>query len=89
METLSHILASFDIFQVLVSAFPHIYNPILHAFQGMFTMLTEMAGKQFASHPGLILGTVIFLLVYVTWSGVLKLRRTVFATRTPSPTHSL
>jgi hypothetical protein len=76
METLSHILASFDIFQTILSAFPQIFQPIVHAFQGMFVMLSEIAGKQFASHPGLISGTVIFLFVYVTWSGLSKLRRT-------------
>ena len=75
METLTHILASFDIFQTILSAFPQIFQPIVHAFQGMFMMLTGIAGKQFASHPGLISGTFIFLFVYVTWTGFSKLRR--------------
>ena len=72
METLSHILASFDIFQVIFSAFPQIFTPIIHAFTGMFFMLTDMAGKQFASHPGLIAGIVIFLMGYLAWSGLAK-----------------
>jgi len=75
METLSHILASFDIFQTLISAFPQIFMPIVHAFQGMFVMLSDIAGKQFASHPGLISGTFIFLFVYMTWIGLSKLIR--------------
>jgi hypothetical protein len=89
METLSHILASFDIFQVLLNAFPQIFLPIVHAFQGMFTQLADVAGKQFASHPGLISGTVIFLLVYLTLSGLSKLWRTIVTARPVSPERSL
>ena len=66
METLTHILASFDISQVILSAFPQILNPIIHAFQGMFGMLADVAGKLFESHPGIISGTMIFFLVYLT-----------------------
>jgi hypothetical protein len=77
METLSHILASFDIFQTIISAFPQIFMPIVHAFQGMFVMLSGIAGKQFASHPGLLSGTFIFLFVYAAWTGLSKLRRSL------------
>jgi hypothetical protein len=89
METLSQILASFDIFQTIISAFPQIFQPIVHAFQGMFIMLSELAEKQFSSHPGLISGTVIFLFVYVTWSGLSKLRRTMVAARPGSSQSSI
>ena len=89
METLSHILASFDIFQVIISTFPQIFLPIVHAFQGMFVMLSDIAGRQFASHPGLISGTVIFLFVYVTWSGLSKLRQTMVSARQGSSKGSL
>jgi hypothetical protein len=89
METLSQILASFDIFQVIISAFPQMFLPIVHAFQGIFAMLSEIAGKQFASHPGLISGTIVFLLVYVTWSGLSKLRHTILSARSTSPKRSL
>jgi hypothetical protein len=89
METLSHILASFDIFQVILNAFPQIFLPIAHAFQGMFALLADVAGKQFASHPGLISGTVIFLLVYLTLSGLSKLRRTIVSPGPVSPERSL
>ncbi|MEI7725450.1 MAG: hypothetical protein WCK09_10125 [Bacteroidota bacterium] len=84
METLTHILASFDIFQVIISAFPHIFIPIAHAFQGMFVMLSDVAGKLFASHPGLISGTVFFLMVYGIWSGLSKLRQATTAFRVKS-----
>ncbi|MFZ4523036.1 MAG: hypothetical protein ACOYNC_15100 [Bacteroidales bacterium] len=85
METLSHIIASFDIFQVILNAFPGIFSPIVHAFQGMFTLFAEIAGEQFASHPGLISGTFIFLVGYITWSGLSKLRRVMVSSRQVSP----
>ena len=88
METLSQILASFDIFQVVLSAFPQIFLPIAHAFEGMFIMLSDLAGKQFAAHPGLISGTVLFLFVYVTLTGLSRLRRTIVEARTASPARS-
>jgi hypothetical protein len=88
METLTHILASFDIFQVIISAFPRMFIPIAHAFQGMFVMLSDIAGKQFAAHPGVISGTVFFLFVYVTWSGLTKLRQAMITSRTDRPERS-
>lgn len=84
METLSHILASFDIFQIIIGAFPHIFIPIFHAFQSMFVMLSDVAGKQFASHPGLISGTILFLLVYLTGTGLSKLKQTIISARSTS-----
>jgi hypothetical protein len=81
METLSNILASFDISQVLLSAFPQIFMPILHALQGMFVMLSEIAEKQFTSHPGLISGTIIFFLGYMSWTGIAKLKRSFLSAR--------
>jgi hypothetical protein len=89
METFSHILASFDISQIFISAFPRIFIPVLHAFQGMFTMLSDIAGKQFASHPGLISGTFIILLVYLTWSGVSKIKQTIVSAQQVSLKRSL
>jgi hypothetical protein len=85
METLSNIIASFDIFQVIITAFPRIFMPIVHAFQSIFTMVADIAEKQFASHPGLISGTILFLFVYVTLSGLSKLRRTFVTSRQPAP----
>jgi hypothetical protein len=81
METLSNILASFDISQILLSAFPQIFTPVLHALQGMFVMLSEIAEKQFTAHPGLISGTIIFLLGYLSWTGISKLRRSFLSAR--------
>ena len=81
METLSHILASFDIFQVILSAFPQIFKPLIHAFQSMFGLIGQLAGKEFSAHPGLFSGTIIFLLGYITWSGISRLKRAYIATR--------
>jgi hypothetical protein len=81
METLSNILASFDIFQVILNAFPQIFSPIVHAFQAMFSIMYDVAGKQFAAHPGLISGTLIFFLVYLTFTGLSKLRKAYVSAR--------
>ena len=83
METLSNILASFDIFQVILSAFPRILNPIIHAFQGMFSMMADVAGKQFESHPGIISGTIIFFLVYITLTALSTLKRKIVLMKKP------
>ncbi len=88
METLSNILASFDIFQVIIGAFPRIFSPVVHAFQGMFITITDVAGKQFETHPGLISGTILFLILYAAWSGISTLRRNIVAARTTSPNRS-
>lgn len=89
METLSTILASFDLFQVIFSAFPGIFMPIAHAFQNLFTLLTEIAGKQFASHPGLVSGIVMFFFVYLTWTGLSKLRRIFIPVRPAAKERSM
>ena len=84
METITHILASFDIFEVLISAFPRIFIPVFHALQGMFTMLVDIAGRQFATHPGIISGTIVFLLGYLAWSGLSKLKQAIAVDRKPA-----
>ena len=84
METLSNILASFDIFQVIISAFPHLFTPVVHAFRDIFTLLSDVAGEQFASHPGLISGTIVFLIIYVSWSGLVRLKRAFISARSSS-----
>jgi hypothetical protein len=85
METLSNILASFDIFQVIINSFPQIFTPIVHAFRDMFILVTDIAGKQFESHPGLISGTILFLFVYLLATGFSKLRKSVISARHGAP----
>jgi len=77
METLSHILASFDLFQVILNAFPGIFTPIIHAFQAMISQMFHLAVKLFVSHPGLTSGTIIFLCSYLTWLGISKMRKAI------------
>jgi hypothetical protein len=64
METLSNILASFDIFQVLINAFPLITDPIIHAFEQIFTVMFSHFKNLFLAHPGLSLGLVVFVTGY-------------------------
>jgi hypothetical protein len=89
METLSNILASFDIFQILLNIFPPIFTPLAEAFRNIFTVLADTATKQFAAHPGLISGTIVFLLGYVAWNGIIKLRSMFFSTRPVSGSRSI
>jgi hypothetical protein len=84
METLSHILASFDIFQVIINAIPGMFAPLGHAFQTIFYTLRDLVGKEFITHPGLVSGTVVFIFVYLAWSGIARLRRRVSPVPAPA-----
>ncbi len=75
METISNILASFDIFQVLIAALPMITDPLLHSFHLVFNIFSEYAEKMVTSHPGLTMGVVVFLSGYVTVQFINRLRR--------------
>jgi len=81
METITQILASFDIFQVLISAFPQIFLPLAHAFTSLFHIISETAAKEFASHPGIISGSLIFITIYVAWSGLTRALATISKAR--------
>ena len=71
METISHILASFDIFQVFANLFPMITDPFVHAFEHIFPILSGYFKNLFLLHPGISLGFVVFLAGY---SGISILR---------------
>ena len=75
METLTQILASFDIFQVLIAALPHLFGPLVQAFVTIWETMARLTAEQFASHPGLISGTILFLLAYSAYTAVSKLFR--------------
>jgi DNA-directed RNA polymerase beta subunit len=66
METLSNILASFDIFQVFVSAFPMITEPIVHAFDQIIITLSGFYNSLFVAHPGITLGIFVLTLGYAS-----------------------
>jgi hypothetical protein len=75
METLSNILASFDIFQVLINAFPLITDPIIQAFEQIFTVMFSHFKNLFLAHPGLSLGLVVFATGYAGSYAVKGLQR--------------
>jgi len=66
METLSNILASFDIFQVLIPVFPMITDSIIHAFEQIFVSLSGTYKSLFVSHPGITLGIFVLTLGYAS-----------------------
>ncbi|MCX6304579.1 MAG: hypothetical protein NT040_06405 [Bacteroidetes bacterium] len=75
METFTHILASLDIFQVIINAFPQIFNPLMHAFEGIYRVMLNDGKQLFSSHPGLFSGIFIFLLGYISVAGIQRMRR--------------
>ncbi len=89
METLSQIIASFDIFQIFINAFPQIFDPIVHAFQGIFNILFHFMKNMVTSHPGIISGIVIFLLGYGSVMGIRQFRKIFISSPLPSLPHSL
>jgi len=89
METLSHIIASFDIFQVILNAFPQIFNPIVQAFQGIFLQLFHVMKPMVVAHPGIISGMVIFLLGYGAVKAIGKFRKVPISSPQPSQSQSL
>ena len=84
METLSHILASFDIFQLIVNAFPQIFNPIAHAFESIYPVFLHYGKNMVSSHPGIISGLLIFLPGYLLVIGFQRMRRFLTNSLRPS-----
>jgi len=68
METLSQILASFDIFQVILNVFSQIFNPLVHAFQLIFELLFSGAKHIITANPGMVFGTLLFSGMYGIFS---------------------
>jgi len=64
METLNHLIASLDIFQVLIQSFPAIVEPLSHGFQIMFIHLFTSLKNFTVMNPGLISGTIFISFVY-------------------------
>ncbi len=75
METLSHILASFDIFQLLLNIFPQIFNPLAHAFEIIFGMLYNSAREVVSANPGLVSGILLFAGTYGIVTAILNRRK--------------
>ncbi len=75
METLRQLLASFDIFSVILHAFPAIFNPLVHGFQSLFMLLFTSLKHLVTLNPGLISGTVFMSLIYLIVAGFSRLRK--------------
>jgi F420-0:gamma-glutamyl ligase-like protein len=75
METITNILASFDIFQVLLSAIPMITDPIVNALDQTFTILFDYFRKLFLAHPGLLMGVIVFTTGYLVVKLTEKIRQ--------------
>lgn len=70
METITNIISSFDIFNLLVAAFPEIFNALTDALGYTYLLLADMIQGLFRSHPGLIMGTLVFLTGYMGWTAL-------------------
>jgi hypothetical protein len=75
METIHHFFATFDIFSVLINAFPSIFNPLVHGFQSLFMMIFTSLKHIVTLNPGLICGTAFMSLVYLLVTSVSRLRK--------------
>jgi hypothetical protein len=75
METLHQVLASFDIFSVLVSAFPSIFNPLMEGFRELFQVLFSSIKQMVTLNPGLVLGSIFMSLVYFVINTFSRLRK--------------
>jgi len=75
METITHFLASLDIFQILINAFPSIFNPIIHGFQNLFILLFTSFKHLVELNPGLIGGMFFISAVYVFFALAQKLKK--------------
>jgi hypothetical protein len=75
METISQIIASLDIFQVLINAFPSIFKPLMEGFETIFRLVFASLGGMIKGNPGLVSGVVAFLLIYGAYSLVLRIKK--------------
>jgi len=75
METLSNILASFDLFQLILTAFPQIFKPIINAFELIYRILFSYVENLVVVHPGLLAGFLIFFTGYMIYSRIQRLRK--------------
>lgn len=75
METLYNILASFDIFQIILNIFPQIFNPLVHAFELIFGMLYTNAVKLVTANPGLVSGLLLFAGTYALITAIINRRK--------------
>lgn len=78
METLNHLFASLDIFQVLLKSFPAIVDPLLHGFQQLFVHLFISLKHLAEQNPGLISGSIFIAIVYLGFAFVSKQRKVRF-----------
>lgn len=75
METISHFFASLDIFQILINAFPSIFNPLINGLENLFILLFKYVKQIIESYPGLIGGMFFTLTLYSLFSLGKKLRK--------------
>lgn len=61
METITQIIASLDIFSVLINIFPEIFNPIANAFESLFIQVYTSFEKLVALNPSIIFSILIFI----------------------------
>ncbi|MCK9220544.1 MAG: hypothetical protein PHF97_06225 [Bacteroidales bacterium] len=75
METLTHIFASLDIFQVLINTFPSIIKPVVHGFVFLFSSLFTFIKNLIELYPGLVSGVVFMFLAYTLFTLLRNLRK--------------
>jgi hypothetical protein len=75
METLSQIIASLDIFQVVINAFPSIFKPLMEGFETIFRLVFSSLSGLVKGNPGLTSGVVVFMIVYGFYSLMQRIKK--------------
>jgi len=75
METIQHVIASFNIFSVLISALPSIFNPLAEGFRELFQVLFSSIKQMVTLNPGLVFGAIFMSLVYFVINFSSRLRK--------------
>ena len=64
METFFQILASFDIFQIILNSFPAIINPIIKGFESIYHQIFPSIKNLVEHYPSMTFGSLILILAY-------------------------
>lgn len=74
METIANILASFDIFPLLLHALVISFKPVADAFSQMGAAMLPYLREMVVAQPGLLSGIIVMTLIYSLYAMVKRMR---------------
>jgi len=75
METLFQILASFDIFQVILNSIPSIVDPIVKGFESIYHQIFPSIKNLVEHYPSMTISSLILLCLYSGYSVIQWINR--------------